>query len=281
MGTILDAPNPNIESHADLAGKADLTRKLAVNVEHLTKRYDEITAVDDLTLSIPSGSFFGFLGPNGAGKSTTIGCLTGLVDPTAGKIELLGKRFTSDAAQMKRRIGVMPEGLALFDHLYAHEFLSFNARIYGLDEQTVRVRVEELLSVMDLNSARRKRLSEFSTGMRKKVAFAAAIIHRPEILFLDEPFESIDPSGAAMLKDWLRRFVAGGRTVFLTTHVLETVERLCDDVAIIKAGRIAWRGEVGRLANGGAIECDGHQFTTLEALFLHLIGERYEHLEWL
>src|SRR5262245_44948404 len=130
MGTILDAPNPNIESHADLAGKADLTRKLAVNVEHLTKRYDEITAVDDLTLSIPSGSFFGFLGPNGAGKSTTIGCLTGLVDPTAGKIELLGKRFTSDAAQMKRRIGVMPEGLALFDHLYAHEFLSFNARIY-------------------------------------------------------------------------------------------------------------------------------------------------------
>jgi ABC-2 type transport system ATP-binding protein len=194
---------------------------------------------------------------------------------------LMGERFTSDAGALKRRIGVMPEGLALFDHLYAHEFLAFNARMYGLDESTVRARVEELLAVLDLDPARHKRLAEFSTGMRKKVAFAAAIIHRPEILFLDEPFESIDPAGAAMLKDWLRRFVAGGRTVFMTTHVLETVERLCDDVAIIKAGRIAWRGDVGTLANGGAIEYDGQQFTSLEALFLHLVGERYEHLEWL
>ncbi len=254
---------------------------IAISVEHLTKCYGDLTAVDDLSMSIPTGSFFGFLGPNGAGKSTTIGCLTGLLDPTAGSIELLGERFTSDAVELKRRIGVMPEGLALFDHLYAHEFLAFNARMYGLEELTVRERVEELLSVLDLAPARHKRLSEFSTGMRKKVAFAAAIIHRPEILFLDEPFESIDPSGAAMLKDWLRRFVAGGRTIFITTHVLETVERLCDNVAIIKAGRIVWRGEVGALANGGAIECDGTQFTTLEALFLHLVGERYERLDWL
>lgn len=278
---MLDIHDPKLENGGELVEKAEPPRKTAVSVEHLSKRYGELMAVDDLTIRIPSGSFFGFLGPNGAGKSTTIGCLTGLVDPTAGKIELLGERFTSDAAHLKRRIGVMPEGLALFDHLYAHEFLSFNGRIYGLDEQTVRARVEELLAVLDLNGARHKRLAEFSTGMRKKVAFAAAIIHRPEILFLDEPFESIDPSGSAMLKDWLRRFVAGGRTVFLTTHVLETVERLCDDVAIIKAGRIVWRGEVGKLANGGAIECDGGQFTTLEALFLHLIGERYEHLDWL
>lgn len=279
MNTILDAANPNTEKN--LAAGPEPRREIAVSIERLTKRYGDLTAVDDLTLMIPAGSFFGFLGPNGAGKSTTIGCLTGLVDPTSGAIELLGERFTSDSCQLKRRIGVMPEGLALFDHLYAHEFLAFNARMFGLDEQTVRLRVEELLAVLDLNSARHKRLSEFSTGMRKKVAFAAAIIHRPEILFLDEPFESIDPSGAAMLKDWLRRFVAGGRTVFLTTHVLETVERLCDDVAIIKAGRIVWRGEVGKLANGGAIECGDQQFTTLEALFLHLIGERSEHLDWL
>jgi ABC-2 type transport system ATP-binding protein len=279
MDTILEALNPDDSGIREANGES--SRGIAVSVEHLTKRYGDLTAVDDLSISIPTGSFFGFLGPNGAGKSTTIGCLTGLLDPTSGTVALLGERFTSDAGALKRRIGVMPEGLALFDHLYAHEFLAFNARMYGLDERTVRARVEELLAVLDLDPARHKRLAEFSTGMRKKLAFAAAIIHRPEILFLDEPFESIDPAGAAMLKDWLRRYVAGGRTVFMTTHVLETVERLCDDVAIIKAGRIAWRGHVGALANGGAIECDGQQFTTLEGLFLHLVGERYEHLEWL
>jgi ABC-2 type transport system ATP-binding protein len=253
----------------------------AVRIEHLTKRYGELTAVDDLSLVVPTGKMFGFLGPNGAGKSTTIGCLTGLIDPSAGKIELLGKEFTSDSIELKRCIGVMPEGLALFDHLYAHEFLTFNARMYGLDDATVKQRVEELMTVMDLTTSTRKRLSQFSTGMRKKVAFAAAIIHRPEILFLDEPFESIDPAGVAMLKEWLRRFVAGGRTVFMTTHVLETVERLCDDVAIIKAGKVAWRGDVGRLMQGGLLEYEGQQFATLEALFLDLVGERHKGLEWL
>ena len=253
----------------------------AINVEHLTKRFGDLTAVDDLTLKVSSGRLFGFLGPNGAGKSTTIGCLTGLIDPNAGSIRLLGETFTGDSIELKRRIGVMPEGLALFDHLFAHEFLTFNGRMYGLDEQTLRQRVEELLTVLGLATAGNKRLSEFSTGMRKKVAFAAAIIHRPEILFLDEPFESIDPAGVAMLKDWLRRFVAGGRTVFMTTHVLETVERLCDDVAIIKAGKIAWLGDVSKLASGESLECDGSSFNTLESLFLHLVGERYEMLEWL
>jgi ABC-2 type transport system ATP-binding protein len=256
-------------------------RPAAISIENLTKRYGETLAVDQLSLDVPAGRLFGFLGPNGAGKSTTIGCLTGLIDPTSGVIKLLGEPFTTDSVELKRRIGVMPEGLALFDHLYAHEFLAFSARMYNLDEQTVRQRVEELLNVLDLTSTYRKRLAEFSTGMRKKIAFAAAIIHRPEILFLDEPFESIDPAGVAMLKDWLRRFVAGGRTVFMTTHVLETVERLCDDVAIIKSGRVAWRGDVGRLANGGKLECDGRQFNTLEALFLHLVGEKYGKLEWL
>jgi ABC-2 type transport system ATP-binding protein len=263
------------------AGAAAVMRPIAISIEGLTKRYGETLAVDRLSLEVPAGRLFGFLGPNGAGKSTTIGCLTGLIDPTDGAINLLGERFTPDSVELKRRIGVMPEGLALFDHLYAHEFLAFSARMYRLDEQTVRRRVDELLTVLDLTSTHRKRLAEFSTGMRKKVAFAAAIIHRPEILFLDEPFESIDPAGVAMLKDWLRGFVAGGRTVFMTTHALETVERLCDDVAIINAGRVAWRGDVGRLANGGKLEFDGRQFNTLEALFLSLVGEKYGRLEWL
>lgn len=269
------------EITAENDAPAGAAERIAIGIAHLTKQYGDLTAVDDLSLEVPTGRLFGFLGPNGAGKSTTIGCLTGLIDPTSGSIELLGRRFDADNVELKRRIGVMPEGLALFDQLYAHEFLAFNARMYGLDEPTTRQRVEELITVLDLTSATGKRLAEFSTGMRKKVAFAASIIHRPEILFLDEPFESIDPAGVAMLKDWLRRFVAGGRTVFMTTHVLETVERLCDDVAIIKAGRIAWRGDIGHLAGGGALRFGEKDYSTLESLFLAIVGERYERLEWL
>jgi ABC-2 type transport system ATP-binding protein len=278
--------NPNLvtPTFVEIPEREETARFLegmAINIQNLTKDFGELRAVDNLSLAVPRGKLFGFLGPNGAGKSTTIGCLTGLLDPTAGRIELLGEAFTDDSVQLKRKIGVMPEGLALFDQLYAHEFLTFNARMYGLDEAIIRERVEQLLSVLDLNLNMRARLADFSTGMRKKVAFAAAIIHRPEILFLDEPFESIDPSSVAMLKDWLRRFVDGGRTVFMTTHVLETVERLCDEVAIINAGRIVWQGNLGDLASGGALTHAGERFKTLEALFLRLVGERYERLEWL
>src|SRR5580692_13120339 len=191
---------------------------------------------------------FGFLGPNGSGKSTTIGCLTGLLDPTAGEIRILGEPFHDGAVSLKRRMGVMPESLGLFDALYAHEFLFFQARMFGLDEETARRRVSELLDAMELGGAGKKRLSEFSAGMRKRVAFAAAVIHSPELLFLDEPFESIDPAGVALIKQWLRRFAGQGRTVFITTHVLDTVERLCHDVAIItKPGRLVWSGDITTL----------------------------------
>jgi ABC-2 type transport system ATP-binding protein len=254
---------------------------VAVETKELVKAYGNLIAVDCLTMRIATGRLFGFLGPNGAGKSTTIGCMTGLLDPTDGEVKLFGERFTRHSTELKRRIGVMPEGLALFDELYAHEFLAFNARMFGLDEPTVKQRIEELLIILDLTSAYKKRLAEYSTGMRKKVAFAAAIIHRPDILFLDEPFESIDPAAAAMMKDWLREYVARGRTVFMTSHVLETVERLCDDVAIIKAGRLAWRGEVSHLTTGGTIEFDRRHFTTLESLFLHVVGEHRGRLNWL
>ncbi|HEX6466890.1 MAG TPA: ABC transporter ATP-binding protein, partial [Terriglobales bacterium] len=203
-------------------------------VKDLVKKFGETAAVDGLSLSIAGGRLFGFLGPNGAGKSTTIGCITGILDPSSGSVELLGERFTANSIDLKRRIGVMPEGLALFDQLYAHEFLAFQARMFGVDEPTTQARVTELLEVFDLANTRRQRLAQFSTGMRKKVAFAAAVIHNPEVLFLDEPFESLDPATVAMIKQWLQRFVAQGRTVFMTSHVLETVERLCDEVAIIK-----------------------------------------------
>jgi ABC-2 type transport system ATP-binding protein len=253
----------------------------AIRITNLVKRYGQTLAVDGLSLTVPQGSMLGFLGPNGSGKSTTIGCLTGLLDPTAGEIDILGGRFTAESADLKRRMGVMPETLGLFDPLYAHEFLAFVARMYGLEESDVRRRVTELLEALDLTDAR-KTLAEFSTGMRKRVAFAAAVIHSPDVLFLDEPFESIDPAGVALLKQWLRRFTERGRTVFINSHVLETVERLCDRVAIVtRPGKLVWQGDITVLAGDGTIHHDGRDFESLEALFLHLTGEKYAELNWL
>jgi len=253
----------------------------AIRISGLAKQYGTVVAVENLSLAVPRGKMFGFLGPNGSGKSTTIGCLTGLLDPTAGEIEILGQHFTAESAALKRRMGVMPETLGLFDPLYAHEFLVFVGRMYGLDEDTTRKRVGELLAALELTDAG-KTLAEYSTGMRKRAAFAAAVIHSPEVLFLDEPFESIDPAGVALMKQWLRRFTEQGRTVFITSHVLETVERLCEEVAIItRPGKLVWQGDITVLASDGAIEYGGQQFRALEPLFLHLTGERYADLNWL
>ncbi len=253
----------------------------AIRITSLVKRYGNAPAVENLSLSVPKGSMFGFLGPNGSGKSTTIGCLTGLLDPTSGSVEILGAPFTAESAALKRRMGVMPETLGLFDPLYAHEFLSFVARMYGLEEGEVQRRVKELLAALELTD-HGKILAEYSTGMRKRVSFAAAVIHSPDVLFLDEPFESIDPAGVALLKQWLRRFTAQGRTVFITTHVLETVERLCDRVAIItKPGKLVWQGDITVLARDGALQSGGREFDSLEDLFLHLTGQKYDDLQWL
>ena len=253
----------------------------AIRLTNVAKKYGPTVAVENLSLTVRGGTMFGFLGPNGSGKSTTIGCMTGLLDPTAGEVELLGKRFTASSADLKRRIGVMPETLGLFEPLYAHEFLSFVARMFGLDESTARRRVTELLDALELTDTS-KTLSEFSTGMRKRVAFAAAVIHTPEILFLDEPFESIDPAGVALMKQWLRRFTDQGRTVFITSHVLETVERLCHEVAIITSpGRLVWQGDITALNNDGTIQFNGEEFHALEPLFLRLTGERSADLHWL
>jgi len=253
----------------------------AIRISNLVKKYGAVVAVENLSLEVPKGSMFGFLGPNGSGKSTTIGCLTGLLDPSAGTIEILGQPFDTNNTALKRRMGVMPETLGLFEPLYAHEFLAFIGRMFGLDEATVQKRVAELLAALELTDSS-KTLSEYSTGMRKRAAFAAAVIHSPEVLFLDEPFESIDPAGVALMKQWLRRLTEQGRTVFITSHVLETVERLCDRVAIVtRPGKLVWQGDITALANDGSLECDGKQFRALEPLFLHLTGERYADLNWL
>lgn len=255
----------------------------AIEMNHLGKRFGSVVAVGDLTLSVPYGGFFGLLGPNGSGKSTTIGCLTGLLEPTAGEVRLFGEPFTINSVGTKRRIGVLPETLGLFDALYAHEFLAFQARMYGVDEATTRHRVTELLEAMELAGEGKKPLGNFSAGMRKRVAFAAALVHRPEILFLDEPFESVDPAGVALMKGWLSSLTGQGRTIFMTSHVLETVERVCDRVAILQApGRLVWTGDISPLASDRPVTSDGHDFHTLESLYLHVTGEHpAARLDWL
>jgi ABC-2 type transport system ATP-binding protein len=228
---------------------------IAIETSQLTRDFGKFRAVNQLDLRVESGRFYGFLGPNGAGKSTTIKMLTGLLAPSAGRITILGED-TSDPARalaVKRRIGVVPENLALWDNLTAREYLMFIGRMYGMDIPVVRERSEELLTVMDLKDEK-KLTMEFSHGMKKKLALAAALIPNPDLLFLDEPFEGVDAVASRTLRDMLKRCVERGATVFLTSHVLEIVERLCTDVGIIARGQLVHQGTMEELRRDGSLE---------------------------
>ncbi len=260
----------------------------AIQTRGLTRRFGELTAVDDVTFSVAPGQFFGFLGPNGAGKSTTIKMLTGLLEPSAGSIEILGQPFIAGSLDLKRQIGVVPEGMALFGRLTAPEYLRFVGRMYGLDRETTNQRTEELLEFMQLANERRKLVTDFSHGMQKKLALAAAVIHGPKVLFLDEPFEGVDAIAAGMLKAMLQGMISRGATIFLTTHVLEIVERLCSHVAIISRGRLVADGSLEDLRAGVASTLPGAeagQRLTLEEIFLSIVGaggqEPAQELSWL
>jgi ABC-2 type transport system ATP-binding protein len=261
----------------------------AIQTHGLTRRFGAVTAVDDVTLSVTRGQFFGFLGPNGAGKSTTIKMLTGLLEPTAGKIEILGRPFGAGALELKRQIGVVPEGMALFGRLTASEYLRFVGRMYGLDRETASRRTEELLDFMQLANERKKLVTDFSHGMQKKLALAAAVIHGPKVLFLDEPFEGVDAVAAGMLKTMLAGMLNRGTTVFLTTHVLEIVERLCSHVAIVSGGRLVANGPIEELREGVVStlpDTAREQRLTLEEIFLAIVGadggqEKPQELSWL
>jgi ABC-2 type transport system ATP-binding protein len=260
----------------------------AIQTHGLTRRFGALTAVENVTFTVTTGQFFGFLGPNGAGKSTTIKMLTGLLEPTAGTIEILGKPFTAGALDLKRQIGVVPEGMALLGRLTAPEYLRFVGRMYGLERETVNRRTEELLEFMQLADERRKLVTDFSHGMQKKLALAAAVIHGPRVLFLDEPFEGVDAIAAGMLKTMLQGMINRGATIFLTTHVLEIVERLCSHVAIIHQGRLVANGSLEELRAGVASTLPGtesEQRLTLEEMFLSIVGangqETAQELSWL
>src|SRR5215475_11643383 len=258
--------------------------EIAIATEKLTRRFGELVAVDGINLQVEAGQFFGFLGPNGAGKSTTIKMLTGLLVPTVGRVSLLGMDFAQHPVEVKRQIGVVPEGMGLFERLTAPEYLDFVGRMYGLDKATTRKRSDELLEFMQLADRSRTLIADYSHGMQKKLALAAAVIHGPRILFLDEPFEGVDALAAGALKELLGRMTERGVTIFLTSHVLEIVERLCSHVAIIHRGRLVAQGSLEELRRGVPGEA-GTQ--TLEAIFLSIVGQdgalrpQVEELSWL
>src|SRR5574340_188804 len=243
----------------------------AILTEKLVRRFGSLTAVDGIDLKVSAGQFFGFLGPNGAGKSTTIKMLTGLLSPTSGRMELLGIDFERNPVAVKRQIGVVPEGMGLFERLTGPEYLRFVGRMYGLDRATTEKRSEELLEFMQLADREKTLIADYSHGMQKKLALAAAVIHGPRILFLDEPFEGVDALAAGALKALLGRMTERGVTIFLTSHVLEIVERLCSHVAIIHKGRLVAQGSLEELRAG--ISSEAGSKTTLEEIFLSIVGQ--------
>lgn len=247
----------------------------AISTSGLTRRFGTFTAVEDVNLTVAPGQFFGFLGPNGAGKSTTIKMLTGLLAPTSGSIQILGLDAVQNPIEVKRQIGVVPEGLALFGRLTAREYLQFVGRMYGLSEQTTTARTTELLEFMSLANETKKLITDYSHGMQKKLALAAAVIHGPRVLFLDEPFEGVDAIASGILKAMLQSMIARGATVFLTSHVLEIVERLCTHIAIIDHGRLIANGSLEELRAGVQSRSPGAsniQTLTLEQIFLNIVG---------
>src|SRR5580700_7325217 len=258
----------------------------AIATENLTRRFGQLLAVDHVNLSVAPGQFFGFLGPNGAGKSTTIKMLTGLLAPSEGRITILGTDLVADPVTVKRQIGVVPEGLALFGRLTGSEYLNFVGRMYGLDRKTAAQRAAELLDFMQLSDRPKALVTDYSHGMQKKLAMAAAVIHGPKILFLDEPFEGVDAIASGTLKAMLQRMIAHGATIFLTSHVLEIVERLCSHVAIIHRGKLVAQGSLEELRSGvegqasSTLAADGApgnalppgKKLTLEQIFLRIVG---------
>ena len=249
---------------------------LAIATDSLCRSFGDFRAVDNVALEVEPGTFYGFLGPNGAGKSTTIKMLTGLLVPSSGRIRVLGldPLDSEQSLAMKSRIGVVPEDLALFDNLTAREYLTFVGRMHTMEKPLLRARIDELLPLFDLEKDEAKLTIEYSHGMKKKLALAAALLPDPDLLFLDEPFEGVDAVASRTIRKILATFVERGSTVFLTSHVLEIVERLCTHVGVIVAGKLVEQTSLAHLGSGGS----------LERRFLEVVGSESEEvpqLSWL
>lgn len=251
----------------------------SVVLEHLTKDFKGFRAVNDLNLEVSEGEFFGFLGPNGAGKTTTIKMTVGLLKPTYGRAIIAGHDVVTDPIGVKANVGLLPETLALYERLTAREYIEFAAVMYGVDRAEGRRRTEELLELMDLTDAADRLIVDYSMGMKKKTALAAALIHSPKVLFLDEPFMGIDAIASHAIREVLFALKERGTTIFFSSHVLEVVEKLCTSAAVINQGVIVGVGTLTELAAQAQLPPD----SGLEDIFLRLVGApaRQEGLSWI
>jgi ABC-2 type transport system ATP-binding protein len=247
----------------------------AVSARGLWKRFGDKAVVGGVSLAVPPGSFYGLVGPNGAGKTTTLSMMTGLLRPDAGTVEVAGNDVWRDPVAVKAVIGVLPEGLRLFERLTGRELLGYLGRLRGLPRAEVGSRADELLAVLDLTKDGRTLIIDYSTGMRKKIALAAALLHNPRVLFLDEPFEGVDPVAAQTIRGVLAAYTRSGSTVIFSSHVMELVQSLCDWVAVMSNGQIMACGRLGDICAG----------RSLQEAFLAIIGARPQdqngRLSWL
>ncbi len=261
-----DENSPSATPLPNDPGAADLVRSVAgqaLALRGLTKSFGGKVAVDHIDLDVPVGSFFGLVGPNGAGKTTTLSMVTGLLRPDAGRVIVAGVDVWSDPAEAKARMGVLPDGLRLFERLSGPELLSYLGRLRGIPAETVTARATELIAVLDLDEAGDKLVADYSTGMRKKITLAAALLHSPRVLLLDEPLEAVDPVSARIIRKVLARYTAGGGTVVFSSHVMALVEGLCSHVAVMAGGRIIAAGELAQVRGTAA---------SLDDAFMHLVG---------
>jgi len=251
----------------------------AIIIEDLVKDYGEKRVVDHVNLHIRRGEFFGFVGPNGAGKTTTIRMIAGLLKPTAGRIVVAGHPVDTEPLAAKAAIGLLPEEPNLYERLKGREFLEFAGGMYGIAAEEVALRSAELLRLMELADDAETLIVDYSLGMRKKVALAAALIHNPDVLVLDEPFTGIDPISSRAVRNVLGRLRERGTTIFFSSHVLELVQRLCTSVAIIHEGRIVGQGSVAEIVAAAEAGDDA----VLEDAFLKLVGASDEEgeLSWI
>lgn len=263
--------SPNPEPHPPAT--RDASDSLALSIRGLHKRFGEKIAVDNLDLDVPTGSFFGLVGPNGAGKTTTLSMATGLLRPDAGAILLQGIDVWQNPLDAKRLVGVLSDGVRLFDRLTGEQLVTYSGLLTGMSRETVAERVGDLLHLLDLQGASGTLVVDYSAGMTKKIALACALVHAPRLLVLDEPFESVDPVSAANIRDILQGYVTSGGTVIVSSHAMDLVQRMCDHVAVISAGRVLAAGTVEAVRGG----------STLEDKFVELVGGRHhaEGPEWL
>lgn len=264
------------DTETDAAAGGAREARPAVRVQGLWKRFGDQVAVAGIDLELPAGKFIGLVGPNGAGKTTTLSMVTGLLRPDMGRIEVAGHDVWTDPVEVKSRIGVLPEGLRLFERLSGRELLAYNGRLRGLPGDEVDKRATQLLDVLDLAGSQHKLVVDYSTGMRKKIGLAAALLHNPEVLFLDEPFEGVDPVSAQTIRGVLERYTRSGATVVFSSHVMELVESLCDWVAVMAAGRIKAQGTLAEVRGDAP---------SLQNAFLELVGaggrDAGDSLDWL